>query len=103
MKNYEIIISKQALEDLDWIYEYIFNNSLSFYIADSFILELHHYVKNSLWYMPKMFPIYKNNVRKSVYPKNNNYTIFFEINESSLEVFILAITNSKQYSRYYKF
>lgn len=53
--------------------------------------------------MPKKFPVYKNAVRKYVYPENNNYTVFFEVNELSSEVFILAITNSKQYSRYIKF
>lgn len=84
------------------IYEFLEKNSWSIDLADKFINDLYESIYKNLSVMPQKYPVYKDEVRKYVYPENSNYIIFFEIKEITYEVYIYAITNSKQYSRYIK-
>jgi len=100
MKEYDVNISDEAKQDLRDIYDYIATDSLSRKIPDAFIGGIRNYVMESLAYFPERFPVYRNKIRRAVYPKNTNYSIFFEVIEKPSEIRIVAIVNARQYTRY---
>lgn len=76
---------------------------MSFVVASNFITKFQNATANSLSYHPLKHPRYKSQIRKFVFPEYTNYTAYFEINSTEKKVFIHAITNSKQFTRYMKF
>ena len=103
MKNYQLIFSLESREDLINIQNYIFEDSQNFTIADNFVMDLYQTLKSSLPYFPQKHPTHNNNVRKFIFPKHTHYTAYFEIDEEKECVVVLAITDSKQFTRYMKF
>jgi len=103
MIKYQIIFSLESREDLISIQNYIFEDNHNFTIADNFVLELYQTLKSSLPYLPHKHPVYNNNIRKFIFPKFVNYTAYFEIEEEKKRVVVLAITDSKQFTRYMNF
>nr|VFK24365.1 MAG: ParE toxin of type II toxin-antitoxin system, parDE [Candidatus Kentron sp. MB]VFK34316.1 MAG: ParE toxin of type II toxin-antitoxin system, parDE [Candidatus Kentron sp. MB]VFK76653.1 MAG: ParE toxin of type II toxin-antitoxin system, parDE [Candidatus Kentron sp. MB] len=101
MKKYKVNFSDAAKNDLHELYDYIAGASLDKKFSASFIQGLNDYIKEALSYFPDRFPVYKGNVRKAVYTRNTNYIILFEIHKAIFEVFVLVVTNAKQYTRYY--
>ena len=100
MENYQLIFSLESREDLISIQNYIFEESQNFSIADDFVKGLYTTLKSSLPNFPQKHPIYNNDVRKFIFPKYVHYTAYFEIDEDNERVIILAITDSKQFTRY---
>lgn len=103
MKKYQLIFSLESREDLINIQNYIFEDSQNFTIADNFVMELYQTLKSSLPTFPHKHPIHNHNVRKFIFPKHTHYTAYFEIDEEKERVVVLAITDSKQFTRYMKF
>ncbi len=102
MKTYQLIFSLESREDLINIQNYIFEDSQNLSIADNFVLDLYQTLKSSLPYFPHKHPVYNNNVRKFIFPRHVNYTAYFDIDEENYRVVVLAITDSKQFTRYMK-
>ena len=102
MHDYRVILTNEALSDLDDIFDYILTESASPTLAESFSTELIHTIKEALSFMPIRHPIYKYQVRRFVFPKHTSYCAFFKIDEAQQAVFVLAITDSKQFTRYMK-
>jgi len=103
MKNYRLIFSLESREDLIKVQNYIFEDSQNFTIADNFVKELYQTLKLSLPNFPHKHPVYNKRVRKFIFPKHVHYTAYFEIDEESDCIIVLAITDSKQFTRYMKF
>jgi len=103
MKRYQLIFAPESREDLISIQRYIYEDSQNFAIADNFVLDLYQALKKSLPTFPHKHPVYNNEVRKFVFPKHTNYNAYFEIDEVNERVVVLAITDSKQFSRYLRF
>ncbi len=103
MKNYQLIFSLESREDLINIQNYIFEDSQNFTIADCFVMDLYQTLKSSLPVFPHKHPVHNNKVRKFIFPKHVHYTAYFEIDETKERVVVLAITDSKQFTRYMKF
>jgi len=102
MKTYQVILVAEAEQDLDEIFDYILLESQNFNIAESFTKELLLSAIETLSFMPNKHPIYKNKVHRLVFPKHTSYSAFFKIDEEKEAVFILAITDTKQFTRYMK-
>ena len=102
MTDYEIIFSTESREDLISIQSYIFEDSKNFAIADNFVTNLYQALVSSLPNFPQKHPIYQGNIRKFIFPDYTNYNAYFEIDEESHRLIILAITASWQYTRYMK-
>jgi plasmid stabilization system protein ParE len=100
VQYFAVNISEGAKQDLEDIFDYIFNNSKNFSIASNFVLKLNKALVKSLSFSPTKHPIYKNKIRKFVYPQNTNYVAYFEIFDETKEVIIHIITDTKQYTRY---
>jgi len=66
-------------------------------------MDLYQTLKSSLPSFPYKHPVYSNTVRKFIFPKHVHYTAYFEIDEEKDHVVVLAITDSKQFTRYMKF
>lgn len=103
MKNYQLIFSLESREDLINIHNYIFEDSQNFIIADDFVRALYQTLESSLPCFPHKHPVYNNSIRKFIFSKHVNYTAYFEIDEEKDHVVVLAITDSKQFTRYMKF
>lgn len=102
MNSYRVIFTDEAQSDLDDIFDYILSESSNAMVAESFATELIHTIKEALSFMPIRHPVYKNQVRRFVFPKHTSYCAFFKIDEKRQSVFILALTDSKQFTRYMK-
>lgn len=100
MQYYTVNISDEAKQDLTKIFEFIFDESKDFTVATSFVLMLNEVIVESLSFFPAKRPIYKNNIRKFVYPKHKNYVAYFEIFDETKEVMVHVITETSQYTRY---
>ena len=103
MKKYTVKLTYAAEQDLNNIFDHILEKSMSFSVASNFITKLQNAVNNSLSYHPTKHPIYKTKIRKFVFPEYTHYTAYFEIDSTENKVFIHAITNSKQFTRYMAF
>ena len=103
MTKYQLVFSLEAREDLINIQNYICADSQNVTIADEFVMELYHTLTSSLPYFPHKHPVHNNDVRKFIFPKHVHYTAYFEIDEEKDHVVVLAITDSKQFTRYMKF
>ena len=103
MENYQLVFSLESRDDLISIQNYIFEDSQNHNIADNFVKELYQTLLSSLTHFPQKHPAYNNNVRKFIFPKYTYYTAYFEIVEVKNQIVVLAITDSKQFTRYMKF
>lgn len=101
MKRYKVNLSDGAKQDFHESYDYMAGVSSDRRISAYFVKGLNDYIKEAPSHFPARFPVYRNNVRKAVYTKNRNYIILFEIHEETSEVFVLLITNAKQYAKYH--
>lgn len=103
MGKYQIIFAPESREDLISIQNFIYDDCQSHAIADDFVMGLYQTLKSSLSNFPHKHPVYHNKIRKFVFPKHTNYNAYFEIDEENERLVVLAITASKQFTRYMKF
>ena len=101
MTAYKVNFTEEAEANLDNIFDFILLESADATLAESFSTSLVYTVNESLSFMPTKHPIYKRQVRRFVFPKYTNYSAFFKIDEPRQMVFVLAITQSKQFTRYF--
>jgi len=103
MINYQLVFSLESREDLINIQNYIFKDSQNFTLADNFVIDLYQTLESSLPNFPHKHPIHNSNIRKFIFPKHTHYTAYFEIDEKKECIVVLAITDSKQFTRYMTF
>ncbi|MFT4928209.1 MAG: plasmid stabilization system protein ParE [Phenylobacterium sp.] len=103
MKNYQIIFSIESREDLISIQNHIYQDSQSHTIADNFVINLYETLISSLPNFPHKHPVHNKNIRKFTFPRYTNYNAYFEIDEENERLVVLAITASRQFTRYMKF
>jgi toxin ParE1/3/4 len=90
--NFTVNISSQADKDLRAIYEYIALCLLSPENASAQMSRLEEEIEK-LSFMPKRFPIYKNDIR---FMPVDNYLVFYSVNDASAVVSVLRIMYGKR-------
>ena len=93
MDRYDILLTTDALEDINEITKYIREKFASPTLAEKYFNELFDTVK-SLEYMPGRFEkvtmkyIKRDNIRKIIY---KNFLVFYHIDEEKQNVYILRV------------
>jgi plasmid stabilization system protein ParE len=70
MNSYRVVLTDEAQSDLDDIFDYILFESENQTVAEPFAIQLIHTIKEALSFMPARHPIYKNQVRRFIFPKH---------------------------------